>query len=69
MSESMQQNPDGSWSPAVPEPFWFRRWWRWRPGCYSCSMREGREVKFRDRDEWVRHWLQHHLSDDREDGR
>lgn len=33
---NFQQNPDGSWTPSVPEPLWVRPWWRlfrWTPSC------------------------------------
>ena len=57
---SIQREWQGGWETSVPEPFWFRRWFRWVPGCYGCSMREGRKVMFCDRDEFGAHWLQHH---------
>lgn len=47
-------------SPAIPEPFWVRHWFRWKPACYQCSMRSGSEVRFKDRDEWESHWLAQH---------
>lgn len=57
------QAPDGKWSPSIPEPFWFRRWFRWVPGCYWCSMATGSKVIFADRDEWVRHYRQEHADE------
>lgn len=55
------QGPDGRWSPSIPEPFWFRRWFRWIPGCYECSMTSRREVRFRNRSEYELHYRDHHL--------
>lgn len=38
----MQQDPDGVWRQAIPEPFWessWRTWFRWRPLCMECRVR------------------------------
>lgn len=47
--EVPQQNPDGSWSHSIPEPF--------RPLWSVCH--EHGEV-FRDEAEWDAHWLSEH---------
>lgn len=47
---------DGSLEPSVPEPFWVRRWFRSKPACYECSLRQGKNVTFRDREDWEFHW-------------
>ena len=55
----------GRWSPAVPEPYWIKRWFRWKPSCLDCWNRYGPLLVFADRDEWVRHWAQHHMESER----
>lgn len=43
---AIQSEWQGGWETAVPEPFWFRRRFRWRPGCYACQL------VLKDREEW-----------------
>ena len=51
----------GRWHPAAPEPYWIKRWFRWKPMCLPCWNEDGETLMFRDRDGWVRHWAQHHM--------
>lgn len=51
-----EYHPEHGWRPSIPEPFWVRRWFRWRPACYPCRIR------FRDRSEHDEHYRREHLS-------
>jgi hypothetical protein len=42
--------------PAIPEPFWVRRWLFWsRPSCYPCRL------KFKTRAEYDAHYALTHI--------
>lgn len=45
----------GRWVPAVPEPFWVHRWFRWRARCACGDL-------FRDRTGYRAHWKACHGS-------
>lgn len=55
---AMEEHPVLGWIRAVPEPFWVRRWFRWKPACYPC------ELTFKTRDDHDRHWVTTHGGDD-----
>lgn len=50
----MTEHPILGWILSIPDPFWVRRWFRWKPACYECK------VTFGNRDEHDRHWTVMH---------
>lgn len=57
MSNEQQQLEDGTWVPAIPEPFWYRglmTWFRLRPSCYQCRL------IFKTREEYNDHYVKMH---------
>ena len=56
MNDAYTFDPQLSYIPAIPEPFWVRHWLFWsRPGCYQCR------IKFRGRPEWELHYVLKHM--------
>jgi hypothetical protein len=49
--------------PAIPEPFWVRKWFRWKPSCYQCR------IVFKNRREWEIHYVLKHISPDTQETR
>ena len=48
--------PETYYVPSIPEPFWVRHLLFWsRPGCYVCRL------KFRNRAEWEKHYVERHM--------
>lgn len=64
MDMIQQQNPDGTWSEAIPEPGWHRSWrtlFRWRPECWDCGRNVGSTIpRFRTRGQYEAHWRSCH---------
>lgn len=55
-----QHDPDLGYMPAIPEPFWLKKWW-WlshRPHCHRCNL------TFKTRTQWNLHYLDKHLAED-----
>ena len=68
MSETYEQMPDGTWRPAVPEPFWIRRWFRSRPQCFFTEPISGSDTLYRicsrvfkTRDQYEEHYRREHI--------
>jgi len=60
-----QENEDGTWSAAIPEPFWTTkglRWWKrfneknWLPQCLRCPDKP----IFSNRNQFRNHWQKLH---------
>jgi hypothetical protein len=53
-----QYDPQLGYVPAIPEPFWVVRWFRWKPQCYKCK------TVFKNREQWNTHYVLNHLNED-----
>lgn len=54
---SFTQLEDGSYVPAIPEPYWYRSWRTWFrlcPGCYGCNL------IFKNRQDFNEHYIKMH---------
>lgn len=62
MSETLRQNINGSWSDAVPLPFYGRHWLTMRYRCWAKnSAKDGRCNKlFKTPREYEKHYLSEH---------
>lgn len=59
MSEGMYQfDPELGYMPAIPEPFWEKRWYwlRYRPKCCECG------ASFKTRSEYTLHYALQHIN-------
>ena len=54
MSDVQSYSEDFGWQPDPPEPFWERRWFRWRSACYECK------TTFKTRFLHDVHWFETH---------